>query len=227
MRRIVLALAALPALAHAARPFVTDDARIVDPGGCQLESWAKARENGNEFWLLPACNPFGNLEISAGLGELRPDGAEPSRDKVLQVKTLFRELKPNGVGWGMAAGAVARPGPEGGGNRLSSVYAYFPVSASFRDDQWVVHANLGLQREREAGQTSLTWGLGTEAAVGSRLYAIGETYGDNRQNPFWQFGLRYWIVPGKVQVDATRGGEASRGGHWFSIGLRLIGGDFF
>ncbi|MFL6570620.1 MAG: hypothetical protein ACJ8G4_02610, partial [Burkholderiales bacterium] len=30
--------------AHAARPFNTDDARVVDPGGCQVETFYKKQE---------------------------------------------------------------------------------------------------------------------------------------------------------------------------------------
>jgi hypothetical protein len=47
--------------AHAARPFVTDDARVVDRGGCQIETFYKEQRkySGSEFWFMPACNPFG------------------------------------------------------------------------------------------------------------------------------------------------------------------------
>src|SRR5882672_20186 len=65
--------------AHAARPFVTDDARIVDPGGYQIETYYK-RQRGfseHEFWFLPAHNPGGNVELT--LGGFRVD-SEPFGD---------------------------------------------------------------------------------------------------------------------------------------------------
>ena len=37
----------------AARPMMTDDARIVDPQSCQLESWVKTYQHHNEYWALP------------------------------------------------------------------------------------------------------------------------------------------------------------------------------
>src|SRR5437868_6694755 len=45
--------------AYAARPFFTDDARIVEH--CQIESFYKEqrRSAGSEFWFLPACKAFG------------------------------------------------------------------------------------------------------------------------------------------------------------------------
>src|SRR5438093_11870294 len=64
---LVGALAAATS-AHAARPFVTDDARIVDPHGYQIETYYK-RQRGfgeHEFWFLPAHNPGGNVELTLG-----------------------------------------------------------------------------------------------------------------------------------------------------------------
>ena len=51
----------------AARPFVTDDARIVDRDHCQLETFTKSQRTyaGSEFWFLPACNPWG-AELTLG-----------------------------------------------------------------------------------------------------------------------------------------------------------------
>lgn len=59
--------------AHAARPMITDDARLTDAGACQVESWVHIHGNQHEFWALPACNPGGNLELTLG-GALAYDG---------------------------------------------------------------------------------------------------------------------------------------------------------
>jgi len=50
--------------ARAARPMITDDARIVDAGSCQVETWVTRNRNDTEYWALPGCNFTGNLEIS-------------------------------------------------------------------------------------------------------------------------------------------------------------------
>ena len=63
----LLMLVALAPSVEAARPMVTDDARITDPQACQLETWAYLHEhNTREFWALPACNPSGNFEMTLG-----------------------------------------------------------------------------------------------------------------------------------------------------------------
>jgi hypothetical protein len=49
---------------------LTDDARIVDPKSCQLESWVRDSKHVTEYWALPACNVGENLELTIG-GNLR------------------------------------------------------------------------------------------------------------------------------------------------------------
>jgi hypothetical protein len=57
-----------------------------------------------------------------------------------------------------------------------------------------------------------------------RAWLIAESYGQDKGNPFFQMGVRYWIVPNHVQIDTTYGSRfgAISEQHWFSIGLRLI-----
>jgi hypothetical protein len=43
--------------AHAARPMITDDARVVDEKACQLESWVRRNRDTTEY-SLPACSHF-------------------------------------------------------------------------------------------------------------------------------------------------------------------------
>src|SRR5689334_10793100 len=86
--------------AGAARPFVTDDARIVDPGGCQIETFYKEQRvySGSEFWFMPACNPFG-VELTAGANRIEGD-----RSLVLQGKTILKPLETNGSGFALTLG---------------------------------------------------------------------------------------------------------------------------
>ena len=43
---IILSLFCAPLAAHAARPMVTDDARLTKDGSCQVETWIKAYSGG-------------------------------------------------------------------------------------------------------------------------------------------------------------------------------------
>lgn len=209
--------------ASAARPFVTDDARLTTAGSCQLESWTRLYRDSQEFWALPACNPGGNFEVTAGGGRARNDGEAATSDYVFQGKTLFRPLSTNDWGWGLAVGKVMHPGVNPGPNLLGNTYFYLPVSFSFNDDKLIVHTNLGMLHDKASDRNSGTWGIGGEFQLTPRLLGIAESFGDSRHNPYWQVGARYAIVPDRVQIDATVGQQfngptASR---WISFGLRL------
>lgn len=220
LRALALAagFAAIPA--QAARPMITDDARIVDARACQLETWLRSNRDSTEYWALPACNFTGNLELTVGGARTREDGRSRTTDLVLQGKTLFKSLDPDGWGIGLAAGMDQHPQAAG----ARDWYAYVPASFSFRDDAVIVHSNLGWLREGEPLREHLTWGLGTEVRLAGDSWLIAETFGQGRNRPFHQLGLRHWLVPDRVQLDATygnRNGEGT-GERWFSVGLRLL-----
>lgn len=222
MKRLLfpLLLALLPVAVHAARPMVTDDARLTDAGACQLESWVHAHAGEHEWWALPACNPGGNLEFTVGGARAWSDGRTDGVGRVVQLKTLLRPLQSNDFGVGFAAGYATQPGRGERGDP----YFYVPASWSLNDDAVVLHLNLGKVRERENSSTRTTWGLGSEIEMTPTLYGIVESYGQDRGAAWFQGGLRYWIVPGHVQIDTTVGSRAGdwRGERWFSLGLRLI-----
>jgi len=210
--------------ARAARPLITDDARITDAHACQIETWRKSTRAGQEFWAFPACNPTGNLELTLGANEL-PDGTgSHTRDYVLQGKTLFHALESGGYGWGLAAGVMRHGDLAPGQARHAATYFYVPVSASFRNDQVIVHLNLGAQDNRDARERALTYGLGSEINFSPRFALIAEMFGDHRTQPFYQAGIRFWVVPGRFQVDATHGARAGDygGSRWWTVGVRLI-----
>ena len=51
-----------------------------------------------------------------------------------------------------------------------------------------------------------------------------EIYGDDRSGAFHHLGLRWWVVPNRVQIDTTYGDRfgSQNGERWFSVGLRLL-----
>lgn len=206
----------------AARPFVTDDARLTQAHSCQVESWSRRYKSSTEFWALPACNPFGNLEFTLGTGRAFYDQFDTT-DYVVQAKTLFKEISPGGIGWGIAVGKIAHPAVNPGPNLLGNQYAYFPISLATLDTRQVVHINLGALRDRAKAETRGTWGFGLEHNQTDRIQLIAETFGDHVSSPYFQIGVRYAAIRNLLQIDTTLGGQSSglASGRWFSIGLRL------
>jgi hypothetical protein len=211
-------------LAHAARPFVTDDARVVDAGGCQIETFIKRQQklDEREFWFLPACNPFGRVELT--LGKTWVDGTSPgdSRVDILQAKTLIKPLETNGYGLAFTVGA-GRVQPFQASRTLNP-YINGIGSFSFLNDRIVMHANVGAVDDKQARMTRATWGLGAEIALNPRLYGIVETYGQRADKPTAHVGLRIWVVPNKVQIDGTVGAQNSGPPErvFRSVGLRVL-----
>jgi hypothetical protein len=220
MRRLVAALlliAPVAHLAHAARPFVTDDARVVDKGGCQIETFVKSqrRYDENEIWFVPACNPWG-VELTAG--HIRVDGNQDGRSStvLLQAKTLLKPLVTNGSGFAFSVGTFA--------GHANSPYVNAIGSFSFADDRVVIHTNLGVIRDNEANSTRRTWGVGGEVLLAApRWYGIIESYGMRGENPTLHTGLRIWLVPGSLQLDTTVGIQHNSPERRFgTVGLRIL-----
>jgi hypothetical protein len=213
---------------HAARPMITDDARTVDAKACQLETWVKSNRDSTEYWVLPACNFTGNLELTLGGARGEDTGGARTGDVVIQGKAVFRPLEPNGWAWGLGFGNVRHPEINTQNNLIGDLYAYVPASFSFRDDRFVLHSNIGWLHEKKSDRDRLTWGIGSETQLNERTWLIAETFGQNGDRPLYQAGFRYWIVPGHVQLDTTHGdrlGSDTRE-RWFSIGMRLLSAPF-
>lgn len=227
---VLILLLLLSPAANAARPFVVDDARVVDRGACQLEAWRRNNaDDSHEYWAIPACNVKG-LELTFGGGYLSPD--PPGTDQTdyqFQAKTLFKELEVNGWGWGIAAGVLRHADINLQQNLIGNYYFYLPVSRSLLDDRIVVLGNVGAIDNRDADRRGMTWGLGGEFYVHPRFMLAAEAYGATGFERFAQVGVRPWIVPEHVQLDGSYGGSLERFGdvHWNSIGIRLISKPFF
>lgn len=204
---------------------ITDDARIVDPGACRLETWTRTyRGGGREYRALPGCNPTGNVELTLGGAVLRPDAAPRGDALQWQAKTIFRKLETDSWGVGLAVGGLWIDRSDGA-PRGHEPDVYVPVTASFGADRLFVHANLGAQQTGPRTQAIRSlWGLGIEAALTPRALLIAETFGQGGSRAQGQLGLRIRIVPNRLQVDATIGdqGGPSGVGRWFSIGLQIL-----
>jgi len=213
----------------AARPLTTDDARLTTSGSCQIEAFTKIYKDSTEKWAMPACNPTGNFEITAGVGDIKNTGDPTVKDYVLQAKTLFRELTTDSYGVGLVVGQVNHPFATPGPNELGNTYAFFPLSISTQDDKVIYHINLGWMKDKEKNEQRMTYGLASEIEVSERVTVIAEAYGDTSAKPYWQAGARFTLIPNLFQMDSTIGQQLSGGSSstWFSFGLRFTPDSIF
>jgi hypothetical protein len=224
----IAAIAVEPA--YAARPFVTDDARIVDAGGCQIETFYKRqqREGESEFWFLPGCTPakvLDQTEFTVGGYKTNNSVLGSASTTIAQVKTLIRPLTTDGWGFAATVGAARQPqGLSPGSDSAWNPYINLVSSLSFAQDAMVVHVNAGALRDKGVERTLYSWGLGTEIALKGRLAGIAEAYNQEGETPSSQVGLRLWIIPDRWQMDATLGTQNASAARrtWTSLGVRLL-----
>jgi hypothetical protein len=232
MRRAVVcgSLAAMLAMddARAASPMFVDDARILDPKACQLETWVRSNRDSTEAWALPACSISGLFDLTFGGVRLREDGRGAFSQNVIQVKTVFRPLEPDGWGLGLVAGSVRHLKRETANGWPGDPYVNIPLSLAFSGDAVVIHLNAGLSHDRAEKKNTGLWGAGAELRLRDDLWFNSEIFHIESGRPFYQLGLRYTLLKDRVQLDATYGNRAvsDTAERWFSIGLRLLSPPF-
>ncbi len=233
--------------ARAARPFVTDDARVVGDKRAQLETWLFIDREGIQHNAFPAFGPTGWLELTLGVTHgtaySGPDLGYSITGPVFQAKALLADVQNDGwpgvavVGGAVApwgAGAFRPPGWDG--------FAFAATTASLGEERVLVHANLGFAlAEDEGTRKLLVLGLGTQVRLVGGLRALGEIYSGDPQavagtQASAQLGARY-VFSDNVQVDTTAGssltraedeaGNESEFDRWVTLGVRLVSNELF
>lgn len=95
------------------------------------------------------------------------------------------------------------------------------VSLPYRG--WMLHANAGLLHLHQEREGRVLWAVAAErAAVTEGLDLMGEIYGDNRDSPWLQFGVRWTAVPNRLVSDASYAIQANgRQTRLATLGMKL------
>lgn len=217
---LVFLLAAAAGAAHAGRPLQADDAPVMDPQACEVEGahtdWRAAGRDLRQSYLQLGCGIGWGTEIA--LQALRP------RELALGGKTqLFSTPWADGdaqlsLAWSLAHRHVEAAWRRSGAGLL--LVASLPLS---RD--WVMHANLGHQRDELLRRRSTTWALAAEhngLGEQGRWQPMAEVFGDDHGRPFANAALRLALRPGSVFVDASLGRQlGGAGARLATAGFRL------
>ena len=209
-------------LSYAARPMLTDDARIVDPKACQLESWIRDSKHITEYWALPSCNVSENLEVTIG-GSLEGENGHSSfANELYQLKTIIQPIAINQTGVSIALGNGRDP-KRTMNKAIQDWYLNVPISYPY-NDRLVIHTNLGVTHLTDEKTEKMNWGLSSEYNYNERVDLISEIFNQSSNNTYFQFGLRYWLIKNRAQIDTTYMNSFNHLGEdqSFSIGLRLL-----
>ena len=207
---------------YAARPMLTDDARIVDPKACQLESWVRDSKHTTEYWALPACNVGENTELTIG-GSLEGENGHSSfASELYQIKSIIRPIALNQTGYSIVLGNGRDP-KRTTSKVIQDWYLNVPISYPY-NDRLVIHTNLGVTHLTDEKTEKINWGLSSEYNYNERVDLISEVFNQYSNNTYFQFGLRYWLIKNRAQIDTTYMNSFNhiREDQSLSIGLRLL-----
>lgn len=208
----VLAFAA-PALAAGGHHAV-DDAALLEPGRCQLETWWD-REDGGARSLLhagPACR-LGAVELGLHVDRVRADGTGSSSVAGAQLKWA------RAIGSEWSAGVVLALVAHDRAPRFlgSSIVVPITLQAS---ETVLAHVNVGRDFRHHAADAHRA-GLALEWAPLSAWSFVAERFREGGAN-FWRAGTRWAITP-QASLDLSRTRVLDDGAvSWWTLGFTWV-----
>lgn len=227
MKKTVFLVAALLAATHthAARPFFTDDAAIVDAGGCQLELFHERFRDQRLLSAVPACNPFGQTELAFGVSHSYVPDDSNAHLSFWQVKHQLRDISPHASGVAVSVSDTRDRRIHSG--VLGDTDVRVLVSTPLEGNTLLLHTNAGILRERRVEASSsqvrsrLQYGFLLDAEVLPQTRAGLELTGVGSDRPLTQLGFAHELVPSRLQIDASVGSGLGRfnSSRFTSVGL--------
>lgn len=198
-------------------PHVVDDAGIVAPGHCELESYGNVGPDGAwRFVVSPTCafRALGNFEIGLIAAAEGPPGIHVIPG--VAVKTGLGHIDL-GVSRSVAFAAEISAGFDPESNQLDTISTNIPISVHLVS--WLeLHGNVGLDFEpRNAGIP--TYGLAAlvEPVAGWQL--VGEVAGRRGFSTRTQWGVRRSTDAFDFDVMYSRSIDDSTRGNWLTFGV--------
>jgi len=215
---LVVCAAAAPAL-RAGQPLVTDDADVVAPRACQLETWVHRTPDGHEYWAQPACNFTGNLELAIGGARTYPSDDPVSNIIHLEAKSVFF---PRGEGqW--SVGAVAAAERDTGAAHGRTAFQSFNVTGLaswYPRDELEIDLNLGVSYQHGRGSFAVA-GAAVQYSPVESLQMLGEVFHDEPGRAKFQVGLRGIVVADRFEVYVSYGNRFDAAQWFATAGIRL------
>ena len=208
-------------LGHGGQPLATDDASIVGERTCQVEAWAQPQHEQRAYWLQPACNFGGNVELSIGAARMLADPAPRSTALVVQGKTVPFARTADGWSVGAAAGAARDTGAPHGRSAFQAYYAR-ALASWYPSNDVEVDLNVGASNVYGAGTFALA-GAALQVRASEQWQLLGELFRDEPGPTKYRAGLRWSIAPNRLESFVSYGNSFARASdRWVVIaGIRL------
>jgi hypothetical protein len=219
--------------AHAGRPLSTDDAGTADTKTCQVETWFERAGSERAWVVAPACGVFPGVELGADYTLPNPRdvvnaGAGLALKWVPEFAKVETRLGEVAFGVKVSTGWV-KPAHSGWSSAGDSALALATLKPH---DDWTVHANLGVARDKTSDVSASLLNLALVWTPHDRALVFAEIQANNKRQPFGGtikgLGGRWWMVRDRVGLDLTASREAGVAGAtqwtlgigWYGIGAK-------
>lgn len=198
--------------AHAGRPLQTEDAGILEARSCEVEGATQrlrpsAAPRSSENSLQLACGVGASSQLAVAASGTSSTGIS---DKGLRLggKTELWSAGKDGAALTLAWGASALKA-SGASWQRDGVEVRAVASIPAAGLNW--HVNLGHERDLQARSSTTAWGLAAEHPGAGTVAPMAELFGNDREAPWWNLGLRWTLREDRVFVDVSYGRQISRG----------------
>lgn len=170
-----------------------DDAALLDPGQCQLETWFDRHPvgEGSLIHAGPGCRA-GPVEIGLDLDRYRGDSSTRT-----YTSAQLKYARPLSAAW--SVGIAAQTSMSSRASHYSGSSIVLPVTWTMTDALWM-HLNLGRDFVPARPDTPHN-GVALEWAASSRWSFVAERFQEIGDG-FWRVGARYAISP-MLNVDLS------------------------
>lgn len=225
MRKITLGLLSffwLPAFALASTNMVVDDANIVDPRSCEIESWLGDNGRDSVFYFAPVCQ-FGDsgVELTFAYERWRPYQQASQNYLTTQVKTGLGNFDQQRGLVAIALGSTFALDANVS-QRVPQYYVNVPASYQVTP-RTTVHANAGLLQDTVTRTTRATSGVGIEQAFNASVSGFAELFHQRGDGVNWQIGTHLQqLIPGaELTLSVLRTEFDSGRDHTFFVALNF------
>jgi hypothetical protein len=207
--------------AHAARPLATDDTGVLEPGRCELEA-VQSREKADGpalqgHSLQLGCGVGARTQLALAVDQTKEDG---TRVRGATLGGKLSVLPGDEASWSVSGSVRWSQTPGQGHDHASTAVSLLHTRSL--SPQWLLHANLGHERDAIEQRGATTWGLALEHSGWGPVALMGELVGDDRAPPAWNIGLRWTVVPETWVLDLAYGQQLAGGRpKAWSLGLKL------
>jgi len=198
-----IGLLAICSGAHAARPFFTEDADIIQRGNCevelvQVEQRARMTEAESGTSAQLACGVPASTELAV-IGFRIRRGAEHWPGAGVGGKTGLQPVGDGALGVAIAYSLLAEKLPGASFQRSRSAISLVGTQTAGR---MLFHGNVGFARDHFERENLVPWAAAAEH-LGERFDFGGEVFAEGRRSAWLGAGARYAALPDRLSLDLS------------------------